>query len=96
MDDETVLIDLSAAEPLATEDVSAWAREQRVFISSVMRGMEAERVAVASAIEGVGATPVWFERFGGRDDDPEAAYLTEVAASDIYICLLYTSDAADE
>lgn len=46
------------------------------------------RNAAASAIESVGATPVMFERFGGRDADPEAAYLDEVDGSSIYVGML--------
>jgi Domain of unknown function (DUF4062) len=88
MDDEAVVVDLSAAEGLPEEEVLAWAREQRVFVSSVMRGMEFERTAVATVVEELGATAVLFERFGGRDDDPEAAYLSEVASSDVYVGIL--------
>ena len=53
-----------------------------------MGQMEEERKAVAAAIDEVGAIPVWFEAFGGRDDDPEDAYLSEVASSDIYVGIL--------
>jgi hypothetical protein len=88
VDDEPVVIDVSPAETLSEADARAWAGEQRVFVSSVMTGMETERVAVAAAIEEMGAYPVWFERFGGRDDDPTSAYLTEVASSDVYVGIL--------
>jgi hypothetical protein len=88
MNDTPLLIDLAAAEILADEEVRAWASEQRVFISSVIRGMEAERLAVATAVQDLAATAVWFEKFGGRDDDSEAAYLSEVATSDIYVGIL--------
>lgn len=50
--------------------------------------MEAERAAVGEAAERLGASAQLFERFGGRDDDPEDAYLGAVAASDIYVGLL--------
>lgn len=69
-------------------DLRAWMSEQRVFMSSVMGGMTEVRRAVADAIAGLGATPVYFEDFGGRDDDAEAAYLGEVAASTIYVGIL--------
>ena len=49
------------------------------FVSSVMAGYEHYRAAAIEGIEAVGATPVAFERFGGRDSDPEAAYLAEVS-----------------
>ncbi len=47
-----------------------------------------ERRAVADAVRAVGATPVMFEQFGGRDGDAEDAYLAEVETSDIYITVL--------
>lgn len=34
-----------------------------------------ERQAAAAAVQEVGATPVMFETFGGRDADPDGAYL---------------------
>src|SRR5437899_1277198 len=71
----TLLIDKAAAAMPPPEDVSAWAADQRVFISSVMAGMTDERVAAASAVAEIGAEPVMFETFGGRDADPEAAYV---------------------
>jgi hypothetical protein len=77
----------SAASPEPSA-ISAWAATQRVFISSVMTGMADERRAVADAVEQIGAEPVMFETFGGRDADPENAYLGEVAASDIYVGIL--------
>lgn len=70
------------------EDLRTWMAEQKVFISSVMAGMEDLRIKVADAIREVGATPVYFEDFGGRDDDAEAAYLGEVASSTIYVGVL--------
>lgn len=69
-------------------DVHAWMADQRVFVSSVMAGMACVRQVVADAIAGAGASPVYFEDFGGRDDDAEAAYLGEVASSTIYLALL--------
>jgi hypothetical protein len=85
----TVRIDFaSAAETLPEEEVRAWAREQRVFISSVMQELKDERAEVARRIEALGAEAVLFERFGGRDDPPEQAYLHEVASSTIYLGIL--------
>lgn len=84
-----VVVDVAAAaaKPSAAE-VAAWARDQRVFVSSVMGGMTDERRAAVRAIEAVGAEPVWFEGFGGRDDDAEVAYLSEVASSTVYVGVL--------
>jgi hypothetical protein len=59
-----------------------------VFVSSVIEGYTEPREAAVSAIEEIGATAVWFERFGGRDSDPNQAYLDEVRSSDIYVGLL--------
>jgi uncharacterized protein DUF4062 len=58
------------------------------FSSSVMAELPAERQAVAGGIRAVGLRPVMFEEFGGRDADPEEAYLAEVEGSDIYIGIL--------
>ncbi len=65
-----------------------WAREKRAFISSVMAELAEERQAVAAGVRGVGLRAVLFEEFGGRDADPEEAYLAEVEGSDIYIGIL--------
>lgn len=43
-----------------------------------MTDLQEERKVVADAIEELGAEPVWFEKFGGRDADPEDAYVAEV------------------
>jgi Domain of unknown function (DUF4062) len=85
---ERLVVDLSRAPPPDDAEVRAWAAEQSVFISSVMVGMKAEREAVAGAVHGVGSTPIWFETFGGMDDDPEDAYQGKVATSDIYVGIL--------
>lgn len=78
----------AAAAPVSDVELAAWARDQRIFISSVMASLAAERRAAARAIESAGATPVWFEDFGGRDEGAEAAYLNEVATSSIYLGIL--------
>lgn len=76
-----------AARP-TSEGISEWAAEQRAFISSVIDGYREYRQAAADGVSDVGAEPVWFERFGGRDGDPTAAYLSEVRSCDIYLGLL--------
>ena len=68
--------------------VREWAREKRAFISSVMAELAEERQAAAAGIRAVGLRAVMFEEFGGRDADPEEAYLAEVEGSDIYIGIL--------
>jgi hypothetical protein len=82
-------IDTAAAAARPGPDaVAGWAAQQRVFVSSVMAGMRAEREAAVRAVGTVGAEPVWFEGFGGRDDDAEIAYLSEVATSTVYVGIL--------
>jgi hypothetical protein len=88
VEDRRLLVDLSAPAVLSDDEVRGWAADQRVFISSVMAGMQPERAAVAAAVARAGAEPVWFERFGGRDDNAELAYLSEVAACDVYVGIL--------
>lgn len=83
-----LLIDHVAAAPLDDGELRAWASQQRVFVSSVIGGMTEERAAAVRGVGAVGAIPVVFEEFGGRDDDPEAAYVSEVASSDIYLGIL--------
>ena len=81
-------MDLAPAPPPTDTEVRTWAAEQRLFVSSVMGGMTAEREAAVRAITNVGARAVWFEAFGGMDDDPEDAYTAQVASSDIYLGIL--------
>ena len=84
-----LLIDRAAAAELPSADsVREWAREKRAFISSVMKELANERQAAAAGVRGVGLRAVMFEEFGGRDADPEEAYLAEVEGSDIYIGIL--------
>jgi hypothetical protein len=68
--------------------VRQWLAGQRVFISSAMGDTAPERRQVAGAVGAAGATPVWFEDFGGIDADAEEAYLTEVDFSSIYLGIL--------
>jgi hypothetical protein len=86
---EALLIDRAAAADRPGPDaVAEWAAGQRVFVSSVIDGYAEPRKAAVAAIDKIGATAVWFERFGGRDSDPNQAYLDEVRSSDIYVGLL--------
>lgn len=82
-------IDLTATNrPVADDDFRAWASGHSLFLSSVMSELASERRALAEALEREGFIVHWFEEFGGRDDPPNAAYLTEVAAADIYVGLM--------
>ena len=86
---EPLLIDRAAAAEIPSDEgVREWAREKRAFISSVMAELVAERQAAAAGVRAVGLRVVMFEEFGGRDADPEEAYLAEVEGSDIYIGIL--------
>ena len=86
---DTLLIDRAAAAELPPEDsVREWARDKRAFISSVMEELREERMAVANGVRSLGARPVMFEEFGGRDADPQDAYLGEVETSQIYVGIL--------
>jgi Domain of unknown function (DUF4062) len=78
----------AAAEPLSEPEFARWARDQRVFVSSVMDELAEERRILADRIQGLGSEPVLFERFGGRDDDAEAAYVHEVGSSSVYVGIL--------
>lgn len=86
---EPLLIDRAAAAELPSpEAVREWAGEKRAFISSVMSELVEERRAAAAGTRAVGVRPIMFEKFGGRDADPEEAYLSEVEGADIYIGIL--------
>jgi hypothetical protein len=86
---EPLLMDRAAAAELpSTDGLREGAREKRAFISSVMAELSAERQAAAAGVRAVGLRAVMFEEFGGRDADPEEAYLAEVEGSDIYIGIL--------
>lgn len=86
---EPLIIDRAAAAEIPSpEAVREWAHGRRAFISSVMSELPEERRAAADAVRALGATPVMFEQFGGRDADPEDAYLAEVETSDIYVGIL--------
>jgi hypothetical protein len=86
---EPVLVDQASAAAVPAEaDVRNFLAAERVFISSVMVPLADERAGVAAAISELGAEPIWFETFGGRDADPEAAYLSEVRSSTIYVGIL--------
>ena len=61
-----ILIDTAAAAAKpGSAELARWASDQRVFISSAMQDLAAERSAVASAGTRVGAEAVWFEESGG-------------------------------
>jgi hypothetical protein len=84
-----LIIDRAAAAEIPSEESTRdWARDKRCFISSVMAELQSEREAAKAAVRRIGAVPIMFETFGGRDADPEDAYLGEVETSDIYIGII--------
>lgn len=85
--DVTLLVDQRSASFLAAseQDVRAWASGRRVFVSSLITDMPAERSAARTAIETVGATPIMFEDLGPQDVSAEQAYLAGVRSSDVYV-----------
>ena len=76
---------MSSAPQLSDDELRAWAGTQRIFISSVMADLASERQSLAMMIRELGATPVLFEDFGGRDEGAQEAFLSGVARSDIYL-----------
>ena len=84
-----LLIDrAAAAEVPSDEAIHGWARDKRVFISSVMEGLREERDDAAAAVRSLSARAVMFEEFGGRDANAQDAYLDEVETCQIYLGIL--------
>ena len=86
---EALLIDRAAAAEVPREEaIREWARDKRVFISSVMADLCEVRAAAAEGVRSLGARAVMFEDFGGRDADPQDAFLGEVETSHVYVGIL--------
>jgi predicted ATPase len=62
----------------------------RVFVSSTMQELAAERQAVRAAIESVRLTPVMFE-LGARPHPPRALYRAYLEQSDVFVGLYWES-----
>lgn len=60
----------------------------KVFISSLISGMEVERAAVKRAVERLGHGPIMAEDFGARPSSPQVACLGGVRESDLVILVL--------
>lgn len=60
----------------------------KVFISSLISGMEAERAAVKRAIEVLGHQPVMAEDFGARASSPQVACLAGLRDADLVVLIL--------
>lgn len=89
MTQASLIVDQRSASMVASDDdIRVWARGRRIFVSSLIGGMTAERAAVRAAIEAVGAVPVMFEEdLGAQDVSAEQAYLSGVRSSEIYVGL---------
>jgi phosphotransferase system HPr-like phosphotransfer protein len=86
MPNQELLIDeQSASITLDDQAVRSWGGRQRVFVSSLIVDLPAEREAARLAIEAVGATPVMFEDLGGQDISAQKAYLAGLRSSSVYI-----------
>lgn len=62
----------------------------RVFVSSLITGLEAERAATRRAIERLGHQAVMAEDFGARPSSPQVACLSELRSSDLVVLILGT------
>ena len=83
-----IIDQVSASLQVSDADLRAWASGRRVFVSSLITDMPAERAAARSSIETLGATPVMFEDdLGAQDVAADRAYLAGVRSSDVYVGL---------
>jgi Domain of unknown function (DUF4062) len=84
-----LIIDRTQSPPELDEaSFQAWAATHTVFVSSEMCELQSERRTIADVLRAAGVKVVMFEDLGGRDDDPETAYLDGVARSDIYVAVV--------
>lgn len=60
----------------------------KVFISSLISGMEAERAAAKDAIETLGHQPIMAEDFGARSTSPQITCLQGVREADVVVLVL--------
>lgn len=60
----------------------------KVFVSSLITGMEPERAAVVGAVRALGHDAVTAETFGARTDSPQVACLAGVRGSDCVVLVL--------
>lgn len=60
----------------------------RIFVSSLITGLEAERAAARRAIERLGHQAAMAEDFGARPTSPQVACLSELRSSDLVVLIL--------
>lgn len=78
-DGDSAVIPDADGPPIRTPD-----QRLRVFVSSTMRELQAERRAVRAAIEGLRLAPVMFE-LGARPHPPRRLYRAYLTQSDVFI-----------
>lgn len=60
----------------------------KVFISSLIAGMEGERAAAKDAVETLGYQPIMAEAFGARPTSPQIACMQGVREADVVVLIL--------
>jgi predicted ATPase len=65
-------------------DIATYDRRLRVFVSSTLHELAAERTAVRAAVEQLRLTPVMFE-LGARPHPPQELYRAYLAQSDVFV-----------
>lgn len=60
----------------------------KIFVSSLITGMEPERAAVVGAVRTLGHDAVTAETFGARPESPQVACLADVRGSDCVVLVL--------
>lgn len=72
------------AEPARGPGIETWDQRVRVFVSSTLEELAAERAAVRAAITQLHLTPVMFD-LGARAHPPRDLYLAYLERSDVFI-----------
>ena len=70
--------------PTAAPPIETWDQRVRVFVSSTLEELAAERAAVRAAITQLHLTPVMFD-LGARAHPPRELYLAYLQHSDVFI-----------
>jgi hypothetical protein len=80
----TVIVEPSSGMPGERPHISTPDRRVRVFVSSTLQELAAERNAARSAITGLHLTPVMFE-LGARPHPPRELYRAYLAQSEVFV-----------
>ena len=88
VDPQELYLDLTSPLPSFSEaEVRQWAAGRKVFISSTMTDLQAERQQAVATMRGVGADPRFFESFS-TSGDPASVYVPEVSRADVVVLIL--------